>query len=338
MRASIFFCVWVLSSPSILALAQKTELPVSAQARAELAWQADQGAASCFERQHIVSAVHDRLGRPVFDNSVPGAAAPTARIEAKIESQHDAAKDKTRWQVRLTYYAQGQIVGKRTLRSEAQTCEAFLGEVVFVIALMLDPEAMLNTLSDEAREAVIFFDDPEFKKEAVIVDDDKKAKPAKAALPNVKVRVRGKDKGLVIHQQIGNAVADSYKALCRAPCELDLAEGTYRFAISKGTGKPIPVKKHVNLYTPTNLQLDYKTAHIFFHYLGLPLFAGGAALIVGGLFVADDNGAFGDGGSFGSDAAAIVGAGILSMLLGAILVFTIPASRKAFIKVSPLRR
>jgi hypothetical protein len=99
-----------------------------------LSWVRLPGAESCSGARALAEAVELRLRRKVF---VPASQAGLS-IEGRIE------RARTGWRARVAIAAEdGAPLGSRVLESAAERCDALDGEIVLVLALMIDPEAAL---------------------------------------------------------------------------------------------------------------------------------------------------------------------------------------------------
>jgi hypothetical protein len=112
--------------------------------RVSLGWARLPGAESCVDPQTLAVGIERRLGRAVL------VSAPEADVfvEASVGPEGSGVG----WEVRIALVSKGEVLGRRELKSQEESCRAVCEQAELVIALMIDPEAALRQ-PRESREA-----------------------------------------------------------------------------------------------------------------------------------------------------------------------------------------
>src|SRR5688500_18509690 len=119
-----FALLAVLAAPPVGALAAP---PLTG-----LTWKAPEG---CIQAGELAARVEDRVGRTTF-------ATHAAR---HVQGQLRGHDERPRWHVKLTLVDDhGTVLGSRELASNAAQCRALDDSLVFVLAVMIDPEVALR--------------------------------------------------------------------------------------------------------------------------------------------------------------------------------------------------
>jgi hypothetical protein len=133
-RRATLFALW--------ALTWLDGAPCAGQARvaqAELSWVRERGAEACGDGSALRRGVVERLGRDPFGS--PGALLIEGRAFA--EQGHFRARLSVRG-------PDGELLGVRTLESEAAGCDSLTRAVALAIALVIDPEAGIRRARPES--------------------------------------------------------------------------------------------------------------------------------------------------------------------------------------------
>jgi hypothetical protein len=124
-RIAALFALWALTSLSGAPCAAQSRV-----AQAELSWSRERGAEACGDGSTLRQGVLERLGRDPFGS--PGALLIEGR--AFVDQEHFRARLSVRG-------PDGELLGVRTLESDAAGCESLTRAVALAIALVIDPEA-----------------------------------------------------------------------------------------------------------------------------------------------------------------------------------------------------
>ncbi len=108
-----------------------------------LSWVRLEGAESCIATQALARAVEERLARKVFVSA--------AEADVSVEGHLSKAGDK--WKAVLTIRdSDGTLLGTRTLDSKDAECSSLDEGLVFVVSVLIDPDAGLSEPKSEKPE------------------------------------------------------------------------------------------------------------------------------------------------------------------------------------------
>ncbi len=108
-----------------------------------LSWVRLEGAESCIATQALARAVEERLARKVF----------VSAAEADVSVEGHLSKTGDQWKAVLTIRdSEGTLLGTRTLDSKEAECSALDEGLVFVVSVLIDPDAALAEPKPEKAE------------------------------------------------------------------------------------------------------------------------------------------------------------------------------------------
>lgn len=168
---------------------------------------------------------------------------------------------------------------------------------------------------------------------------------ASAVTPGtVRLRVRAEEPNLELHrvasQQTAviatsrgtaHAVGWSFDPICAAPCDVAIAPGTHRLAVSRDDGSPTIVSGNLRIEQDSDLSLRYVSREIE-RIVGWATFLGGAGISTGLIIAGTTSNTDGDAGTALIVSGSIVAAG--SLAVGLFLAWL---SDIAEIDIQPLR-
>ncbi len=126
MWASAFVIVAVLFQT------EQAQAQDSAERTSSLSWVRLEGAEACIGTQELAQAVEDRLARKVFVSA--------SEADVSVEGHVERARGK--WHAVITIRdSNGELLGTRELDSAEKECSALSDPLVFVVSVLIDPEA-----------------------------------------------------------------------------------------------------------------------------------------------------------------------------------------------------
>ncbi len=125
----------LLAACVLTALAARAEPPLTG-----LTWSAPEG---CIQTGELAQRVEQRLGFTTFATLAP----------RHVHGQLQASEAKPRWRVKLTLVdSGGTVLGSRELSSHQPQCRALDESLVFVLAVMIDPQSAMRAPVPQAQE------------------------------------------------------------------------------------------------------------------------------------------------------------------------------------------
>jgi hypothetical protein len=128
----------VIAAAAILGAVGRAHADPPPARTSSLAWVRMPGAEACIDARALAQAVELRLGRAAF-------VAPT-RGEVAIEARIERLQSPDAWHATITVFDEaGARTGLRELQTDRSDCRAIDDELELVIALLIDPGALLAT-------------------------------------------------------------------------------------------------------------------------------------------------------------------------------------------------